>query len=292
MHSILADMKSLKIQGAKEVAKAGLEYISKAIKLATAKDKESMQRLLVKEINRVIKVRPTEPMLVNSLAKVAVAFVKADIKDPNAMKRFIVALCSKQRAEIDAMLRRTAVAGAKEIDEEDVIITHCHSNSVMAAFAEAKRRKRGFTVIVTETRPLYQGLKTARELLRMGIPVVYCEDSAMAYAMKDATKVIVGCDAILHDGSIVNKIGTFPLAITAKEFGRPFIVIGETLKMTEQVEIEQRPASEVVDPTKLPGARIINPAFDITPASLVTAIITERGRLTPGQAETKGMFSA
>ncbi|MFH1294910.1 MAG: ribose 1,5-bisphosphate isomerase, partial [Candidatus Aenigmatarchaeota archaeon] len=200
-------------------------------------------------------------------------------------KRLIADMCSSQRENIESMLRRIAVNGSHEIEDGDVIMTHCHSHDVMAIFAEAKRMKKEFTVIVTETRPLYQGTKTASELLKMGIKTKYGEDSIMAYSMKETTKVLVGCDAILHDGSIVNKIGTFPMALVAKEFGRPFFVAGETLKMTEHVEIEFRPRVEVIDPKELPGAEIINPAFDITPGNLVTAIITERGKLLPGQME-------
>ncbi len=286
MDRILADIKNLKIQGAREVAKAGLEYVSRKAKSFSAADKERFQAMLLKEINRVIKVRPTEPMLVNSLAKVAVAFERADVRTPSAMKLFTTTMCAKQKETIDSMLRRIAVNGAREIADGDAIITHCHSHDLMAAFAEARRQKRNFSAIVTETRPLYQGLKTARELLKMGVPVTYCEDSAMACAMKGATKAMVGCDVILPDGSIINKIGTFPLALTAKEFGRPFIVLGETLKMAEQAEIEQRPPQEVVNPAKLPGAKIINPAFDITPGHMVTAIITEKGTLLPGHLGT------
>jgi ribose 1,5-bisphosphate isomerase len=283
MDRIIADIKSLRIQGAREIAKAGIEYIARTMKASRTLSKEGMQEQLLKEINRVIKVRPTEPMLVNSLARIAVEFGKADIKTATAMKRFIADICLRQREEMDQMLRKIAVNGATEIEDGDIIMTHCHSNDLMAVFAEARRNKKNFKVIVTETRPLYQGLKTAKELLEMGIPVVYCEDSAMAYMMKETAKTMVGCDAILPDGSIVNKIGTFLLALVAKEFGRPFLVVGETLKMTEQVEIEQRAAPEVIDPRKLPGAEVVNPAFDITPGDLVTAIITEKGKLVPGR---------
>lgn len=285
MDKLLSDIKTMKIQGAREVAKAGLDYVSKKAKNFNADNKEKFQKLLLEEINRVIKIRPTEPMLINSLARIAVEFEKADIKGVPAMKSFVAQRCSNQRSEIQSMLRAIAVNGAKEIDDGDVIMTHCHSHDVMAIFAEAKRQKKDFKVIVTETRPLYQGLKTAKELLKMGVRIKYGEDSIMAHCMKETTKILVGCDAILHDGSIANKIGTFPIAIVAKEFDRPFLVAGETLKMTEHVQIEQRPLKEVIDPKKLLGAEIINPAFDITPGNLVTAIITERGKLLPSQLE-------
>ncbi|HJW97041.1 MAG TPA: ribose 1,5-bisphosphate isomerase, partial [archaeon] len=99
--------------------------------------------------------------------------------------------------------------------------------------------------------------------------------------MKKCTKVLVGCDAILPDGSIVNKIGTLPMAIVAKAFGKPFIVAGLTSKLTHRVEIEERDPKEVEDPANLKGAKIINPAFDITPADYVDFIITEKGIVKP-----------
>lgn len=283
MDKLLSDIRTIKVQGARAVASAGLEYISRKAAKSEAKDKERLQKELLDEINRVIKLRPTEPMLINSLARIAVEFEKADIRSITAMKRFIISTCSKQQRDIRKMLHQIALNGAVEIEDRDVIMTHCHSSTVMAIFAEAKRQRRDFKVIVTETRPLYQGIATAKELLKAGIPVKYGEDSIMGYSMRETTKVLVGCDAILHDGSIVNKIGTFPIAVLAKEFGRPFMVAGETLKMTDHVEIEQRSRSEVADIRKIPGAEIINPAFDITPGSMVSAIITERGKLLPSQ---------
>jgi len=281
MDKILGDMKRLRIQGARNVAKAGLDYVAKSMQWCA--DKDGAQRQLLESINRVMNVRPTEPMLLNSLAKVAVAFSKDRSKTPLAMRRAIASACARQRTEIDVAARRVAIRGAMAVADGDVIITHCHSSTLMEALAEARRRKKRFSVIVTETQPLMQGVKTAKETRRLGVPVTYCEDAAMAYAMRTATKAMVGCDAILPDGSVVNKIGTYLLALAAKDFGRPFIVLGETLKMAEAVEIEQRPASEVVDPRSVRGAKIINPAFDVTPARLVTVIITEKGRMEPAR---------
>jgi len=282
MDRILTDIKRLKVQGARNVAKAGLDFVERSMRSYDGRSKDETQKQLLEAINRVIGIRPTEPMLFNALSRVAVGFDKATVRTPSAAKRLIASLCARQRREIDAAARRVAVNGAAEIHNGDVIMTHCHSSTLMEAFAEAKRKKRAFSVIATETQPLLQGVKTSKELLKMGIPVIYCEDSAMAYAMTNATKAMSGCDAILPDGSVVNKIGTYLMALAAQEFGKPFIVLGETLKMTDSVEIEQRRPSEIVNPRRVRGASIINPAFDITPARLVTAIFTERGRIVPG----------
>ena len=164
---------------------------------------------------------------------------------------------------------------------------HCHSHDVVAILLEAKKQGKRFDVIVTETEPRRQGELTARDLLKAGIKVTYCVDSAIGYVMKSADRVLVGCDAILADGSIVNKIGTFPIAIVAQRFGVPFYVAGETLKFDTQTiagipeKIEQRDPKEVIDPKKIRGAKIINPAFDVTPADYVHSLITEKGIMKP-----------
>lgn len=287
MDKILADIKSMKIQGAREVAKAGLDYVAKRMKESKTVSKEGLQKELLKEINRVIKVRPTEPMLVNSLAKIAVGFEKVDLRTATGMKKFISEMCAKQREEINQMLRRIAVNGAREIEEGDVIMTHCHSHNVIAVFVEAKRQKKDFKVIVTETRPLYQGIITARELLKAKIPITYCVDSGVGYFMRQATKVLIGFDALLPGGSITSKIGTLPIAITAFRFGKPFCAVGETLKFAPSVEIEHRNPNEIITPQKILGAKVVNPAFDLTPAEFISMIITEKGVVKPELIENE-----
>ena len=106
--------------------------------------------------------------------------------------------------------------------------------------------------------------------------------------MKQATKMIVGADAILADGSVVNKIGTYAMALLAKQFQTPVFVAVETLKfdpvtvMGAAEPIEQRMPDEIVDPQEIKKARILNPAYDVTPAELIDALITEKGIMRPG----------
>jgi ribose 1,5-bisphosphate isomerase len=184
-------------------------------------------------------------------------------------------------------VQKIAVIGAGSISEGDTVMTHCHSEHVAAIFKEAKNQKKNFTVIVTETEPMRQGLKTAKDLLEARIPVTYCVDSAIGFLMKKVDKVIVGCDAILADGSIVNKIGSLPLAIVANRFNVPFFVAGESMKFDRQTvagvpePLEQRSPSEIIGAADLRGAQVINPAFDVVPADLVTALITEMGVMKP-----------
>ena len=135
---------------------------------------------------------------------------------------------NKYMDELKLMVDEIAEKGAGEINDGDVVLTHCHSGHVMEILKRAKRKGKKFEVIVTETRPRDQGVLSAKELLGAGIKVTYCVDSAFGFVMKRVTRMLVGCDAILADGSVVNKIGTFPMALVAKRFNVPVLVAGGT----------------------------------------------------------------
>jgi e2b2 family ribose-1,5-bisphosphate isomerase len=280
--NVIKDIKSLKIQGAREVAKAGLECLVLIAHKSKARNKSDF----MKEINTVTgllaKVRPTEPMLMNVMKNVLLKLVEYD--DFQNIGKVTENLCMDELMDIGTALVKIADIGSREIHDNDTILTHCHSHDDIVIFKEANVQGKKFHVVVTETRPVMQGILTAKDLLKSGISVTYCVDSAMGYVMKAIDKCIVGADAMFPDGSVVNKIGTLPMAITAKKFGKPFMVAGETYKFTPDVniKIEQRDPREIIDPKKIPGAKIVNPAFDVTPADLISLIITEKGTVKPG----------
>lgn len=187
--------------------------------------------------------------------------------------------------------------GAGLIPEGD-ILTHCNTGSlatggvgtalgVIVATWEAGRR---FRVFADETRPLLQGSRlTAWELVQREIPVTVLVDSAAAHLLKTGRIgcCIVGADRITANGDTANKIGTYGLAVAAKAHGVPFFVAAPSstfdlsLATGTEIPIEERAASEVLAPLGVQaapaGAEAFNPAFDVTPAELITAIITERG---------------
>lgn len=275
---IIKDIKSLKIQGAREVAKAGVKCLKIAAEKSRARNKRDFIRDLQKVVDKLLKARPTEPMLKNSIK---IIMLKVHDHDFVNIKNFTSRLCDNYLLEMKNLLNRIAEEGANQILDGDVILTHCHSHDVIQAMVLAKKQGRKFEVIVTETEPRGQGIITARDLLKEKIPVTFCIDSAVGHVMGSVDKVMIGCDAILPDGSIVNKIGTFPMSIVAMQFAKPVFVLAETLKYTRKVEIEERDAKEVIDPKKIKGAKIINPAFDITPAEYIHVIVTERGLMSP-----------
>ena len=182
--------------------------------------------------------------------------------------------------------RLIANFGARKIKNGFVVYTHCHSSSVFEALKKAKQQGKHFSVTNTETRPLFQGRITAANLAGAGIPVTLIVDSAADRFMHPVDKVFVGCDAVLSNGGIVNKIGTTQIAMSAKKHHNPFFACTSSHCFDPatyfgfEEKIEERNADEVWKerPKKV---RIRNPAFDIVDAFYVHAIVSEIGVFDP-----------
>jgi methylthioribose-1-phosphate isomerase len=196
--------------------------------------------------------------------------------------------------------RRIAEAGCAvfPVGEPLRVLTHCNAGGLatggwgtaLAPVYLAAGLGRQVSVLADETRPLFQGRRlTAWELARAGIPVRILVDGAAAsvLARGDVDVVIVGADRIAANGDVANKIGTYPLALGAREAEIPFYVAAplstfDTSTPTgKEIPMEERSAEEVLGEASPEGVGALNPAFDITPARLITGWITERGVLHP-----------
>ena len=280
---IICDIKKLNIQSAHGIARAGIECLKICVQTSKAGDRKAFLDELNDYAQEIKTARPTEIELCSVINLILFKITESETGDLEKLKEYALHVCDSQIQENEQSMEKLVHNGAKQIHNGDCVLTHCHSRTVVAILRQAKKEGKNFTVFVTETRPRNQGLQTAKDLLESHIKVVYGIDSDMGFLMKKSTKLLVGCDAILPDGSIVNKIGTLPMAIVAKAFGKPVLVAGLTSKLTHKVEIEERDPEEVTDPKKLKGAKIINPAFDVTPSDYVDFIITERGMISPKQ---------
>ncbi|MBI2043057.1 hypothetical protein HYT25_01575 [Candidatus Pacearchaeota archaeon] len=257
-NKILADIKSVKIQGARNIAKAALY----AYHLNPGKS--SMKKL--------IKARETEPMLVNVLKKA---------KKENYGK--ILKHFDSAQAKINKDVLKIIKSG-------DIIFTHCHSTNVSNALIYAKKKGKKFQVYNTETRPLYQGRRTARELRKAGIKVTMFIDSALSVAIekenrKDkiySNKIFLGADPLLRKG-IINKIGSNLIAKIGRMEKVPVYIIADSWKFSSKnVPIEERKLNEVWN--KAPkNIKIKNPAFEFVPKKYLTKIISEHGILSYGE---------
>jgi S-methyl-5-thioribose-1-phosphate isomerase len=201
------------------------------------------------------------------------------------------ALAEARTIEREEELASEAMAGhgAELLAGSRTLLTHCNTGALaapgrgtaLAVIAELHERA-SVRVIVTESRPLLQGARlTTWELRRLGIPHELVVDGAAAgvIASGEVDAVLVGCDRVAANGDVANKVGTYALALAANAAGIPFVVVGPTSTVDQacpsgaEIVIEERAPEEVA----AAGIPARNPAFDVTPAGLVTALVTEQG---------------
>lgn len=252
-NKIISDIKSIKIQGARNVAKSAL----KAYLLFPS----------VESKRKLLECRPTEPMMFHVLH-----MAEEGINDLEIVEHFDFA-----QDKINKIV-------CKLINNEDRIFTHCHSTNVINALIYSKKNGKNFQVYNTETRPLYQGRKTASDLRNARIKVTMFVDSAAATAiekedLKDkiyADKIFLGADALLKDG-VINKIGSGMFAEIGNKNKVPVYIIADSWKFSfNKVPIEQRKINEVWDNAPK-NIKIKNPAFEFVSKRYICGIVTELG---------------
>lgn len=202
---------------------------------------------------------------------------------------------------------RMAAAGAELLAGARRVLTHCNTGALaapgrgtaLAVIAALAARHGVGTVLATESRPLLQGARlTVWELRRLELPHALIVDSAAAglIAAGEVDAVVVGCDRVAANGDVANKVGTYGLALAAREAGIPFVVAGPTSTIDahcpsgSEIRIEERDPGEVRRAASaevtIAGTSCRNPAFDVTPARMITALVTERGVARPVDGAT------
>jgi methylthioribose-1-phosphate isomerase len=248
--------------------------------------------------------RPTAVNLAHAVERVRTAALAAG---PSALAGAARAEAQALHAEEDAASAAVAEHGAVVLGGARRILTHCNTGALAAgghgsalAVVCALAERRPVEVIVSETRPLLQGARlTVWELDRLGIPHALIVDAAAAGLIrrKEIDAVLVGCDRVAANGDVANKVGTYAHALAAHAAGIPFVVAGPVSSIDphtatgDDIEIEERDGDEV---RKAAGGELLtladtpvrNPAFDVTPAELVTALVTERGVAAPPTRES------
>lgn len=277
----LLDIKSLKVQGATNVAVYGVKALVEFSNSIKSKNPKQYLSKLSKAAAKVSSVRSTEPMLRNFLNYIMLNLEDSGIKDINRLKKL-----AKQLALIVIQMKSGAKSkmvayGSNEVPNNSVIYTHCHSSSITSILINANKSGKKFSVINTETRPRFQGRITASELSKAGIKVTHYVDSAMRIAIRKSDAVFLGADSISNLG-VENKIGSGLVCALAKEYGIPVFICAHSFKINsssvigKEEVIEQRGASEVW-PKAPKGVKIENPAFERIEPENITAVISELG---------------
>jgi len=280
------DIKDMRIRGALDIAIAAARAMKKEL---DGKSTIPIIKNLKKSGKTLKAARPTAVSLPNAVDYVLYLAEKNKKLDAVEFRKAMSDEIQKFIDDQERALERIAEIGANLIDSKDVILTHCNSDTVVALFERAWKEGKRFRVICTETRPRFQGHLTARALAKAGIPVTLVVDSAARLMMKEfkVDKVIVGGDTVRANGDLINKIGTSQIAVAARNLDIDFIAAVESIKFSprsvggELVKIEYRDTKEVIKPGKIRGIKVLNPAFDITPAEMIDMLITEEGVIPP-----------
>ncbi|MBM4446470.1 MAG: S-methyl-5-thioribose-1-phosphate isomerase [Chloroflexi bacterium] len=295
---VVAAIKSLKVRGAPAIGVAAAYGIALGAQNIKAQNKARFLSQLDKILRAFASARPTAVNIFRAIDRMKQAATVADFA---TIKQSLIDEAKAIHADEQAATERLSRIGAELIKDGFVILTHCNAGPLATAGygtalgvikAAAKQGKK-IEAIATETRPLLQGTRlTTWELMQDDIPVTLITDSMAGYFINrgKVNCVLLGADRIAANGDTANKIGSYTLAVLAKENGIPFYVAAPTstidlsLKSGTQIPIEERDPEEV---TSIGGIRLApkgvkaaNPAFDITPHKYITAIITEKGIIT------------
>lgn len=290
------------VRGAMAIGVSGAMGVALGIQQSKATTLPELTAEVDTICDHLASTRPTAVNLFWGIARVRDLYLSLAAKNTSIpeIKAAVVALSLEMYDEDIANCRQLGAHGAELMPQEGTILTHCNAGalaacgygSALGVIRAAVERGHKISVLADETRPYLQGARlTAWELMKDGIPTTVLCDNMSAHMMKMGRiqACIVGADRIAANGDTANKIGTYGVSILAKEHGIPFYVAAPwaTLDLAtahgDLIPIEQRDAREVTHSNGKQmtpdGVGIENPAFDVTPAKYITAIITERGIL-------------
>ena len=303
--TVASAIRELKVRGAPAIGVTAAMGVALGAQRVKATSYDAFARAVGRICDELAATRPTAVNLFWAIERMKKKLAELRAKPVAEIKRALIEESQKILDEDIAMNRAMGKHGAALVQSGQTILTHCNAGAlatagygtalgvIRAAWEEGKKIR----VLADETRPVLQGARlTAWELMQDRIPVTLITDNMAGSLMKQGKiqLCIVGADRIAANGDVANKIGTYSVAVLARAHNIPFYVAAphSTIDLAtpsgDKIPIEQRNPKEVTalhgGPVIAPtGAEVLNPAFDVTPAHLITAIITERGVFKPGE---------
>jgi translation initiation factor eIF-2B subunit delta len=266
--------------GASQLARVALECLEHYASVP-ADDPGDLQRKLLAFADELAGVRPSMTAIHELVGRWRNSLA-AHRGDAESLRRHAREEARRIRAWADEATEATLATAVARLGDCHRLLTHSISSTVSRVLCQLPRT--GLSVVVTESRPGLEGWTLAAELAREGIAVTYITDAQAGIFVEQVDAVLFGADAILDDGSVVNKAGTRLIALAAREAGVPVYVCSESFKCTEQshadVALEEKSGSEL-RPPPVPGIRARNCYFEITPPELITDWLSDRP-LAPG----------
>lgn len=298
-------IKTMKIRGAPAIGVAAAYGLALAVQRSRHRNLEKLRREADEAYKLLASTRPTAYNLFWALNRVKSKLREASTVE-EAKKKALAEAEKIHREDIETN-RLIGLHGEKLVEDGDRILTHCNAGALatsgwgtaLGVLRTAVSKGKKIRVYATETRPKLQGARlTAFELKSEHIPVTLIPDGAAGFLIAGGyvDKVIVGADRIALNGDTANKIGTYTIAVLAGKHRIPFYVAAPTstvdpaIREGSQIPIEFRSPEEVLEFAGVriapEGVEALNPAFDVTPAELISAIITEKGVVYPPYRET------
>lgn len=299
-------IRQLKVRGAPAIGIAGAMGLVLGVRGSSAADFDGFMCDLREVKGYLASSRPTAVNLFWALDRMEGLAQEESALPLPALKQRLLEEALRITEEDREVCRRIGRNGAELLRDGDTVLTHCNAGGLatadygtaLAVLFAAKEQGKRVSAYADETRPLLQGARlTTWELRQADIPVTLICDSTAAQVMREGrvNAVIVGADRIAANGDTANKIGTYGLSVLAREHGIPFYVAAPvstfdlSLEDGSEIPIEQRPPEEITrwgDRVIAPdGVEVYNPAFDVTPAANITAIITEKGVIREPDSE-------
>ena len=300
-------IKQLCVRGAPAIGIAAAYGVVIGLQPSLATDADAFERRLSEVTEYLATSRPTAVNLFWAIDRMKTKATALRGRRPAEIHRALLAEAKAIHEEDRAMCHAIGRYGAQLLADKSGVLTHCNAGGLATAeygtalsvLFTAQDQGKQLHVFVDETRPLLQGSRlTAWELAQRGIEATLICDNMAGQVMREkrVQAVIVGADRIAANGDTANKIGTYSVAVLANAHGIPFYVAAPTstfdlsIESGDQIPIEQRSREEITHgfgrQTAPDGIGVYNPAFDVTPAALIKAIITERGIIEPVSRET------
>jgi len=311
LDTVWTAIRRLQVRGAPAIGIAAAMGVAAAVQHSRAGDGTALLAEVQRAADRLATARPTAVNLFWALERMRRTAAQHAAEPPDVLQRILVREAIAIRDEDAAMCRAIGEHGATLLHAGDTVLTHCNAGGLataefgtaLAPLYVAAQQGKPVRVFADETRPLLQGARlTCWELMQAGIEVTLICDSAAAQVMQEGRIdcVMVGADRIAANGDAANKIGTYAVAVLARAHDIPFYVLAPTSTVDPQmangagIPIEQRGSEEITAGfgrrTAPAGAAVYAPAFDVTPAALITAIICEKGIARPDYRASLAAF--
>lgn len=283
-----------KVHGASWLGEEAIKVFRAALKRFRGDVKKDFIEYMKMVGKMLIEARPSMATLSNNVGSMLATLLLHDekLEKVEELKAAMLRACDELLKERRRAFDKVIEEGAKLLPKDGSVLTMSYSSTTLNVLKRAFKDGKKIKVWVAESRPLLEGRRLAEELAKSGLATTLITDAAIGHFMSSVDVVMVGADSILYDGSVVNKVGTYLLALAAKEMGVPFYAVCEGQKLDtlsyikKGISLEEKDPSEV-HKVELPSLTVRNPYFDVTPSKLVTAIITEEGPVHPGEVEAK-----